>query len=76
VQRAKVLRVGEKNSWIEIVLEEGKNRQIRRILEGLGVAVLRLVRVAIGPLVLGKLTTGEVRRLTAEERRAVARYLE
>ena len=76
VQRAKVLRVGEKNSWIEIVLDEGKNRQIRRILEGLGVAVLRLVRVAIGPLVLGKLTTGEVRRLTAEERRALARHLE
>lgn len=76
VQRAKVLRVGEKNSWIEIVLDEGKNRQIRRILGGLGVAVLRLVRVAIGPLVLGKLTTGEVRRLTAEERRALARHLE
>jgi len=76
VQRAKVLRVGEKNSWIEIVLDEGKNRQIRRIVEGLGVAVLRLVRVAIGPLVLGKLTTGAVRRLTAEERRSVARHLE
>jgi 23S rRNA pseudouridine2605 synthase len=76
VKRAKFLRGGEKNSWIEIVLDEGKNRQIRRILEGLGVGVLRLVRVAIGPLVLGKLMTGEVRRLTLEERRAVARHLE
>jgi 23S rRNA pseudouridine2605 synthase len=76
VKRAKVLRGGEKNTWIEVVLDEGKNRQIRRILEGLGVEVLRLVRVAVGPLVLGQLMKGEVRRLTMEEQRAVGRHLE
>jgi 23S rRNA pseudouridine2605 synthase len=66
------LRQGERNSWIEVVLEEGKNRHIRRLLEALGVKVLRLVRVAIGPLRLGKLAKGEYRHLTDEERRALA----
>ena len=71
IKRASVLRCGEKNSWIEVVLDEGKNRQIRRILERLEVAVLRLVRVQIGPLALGDLKKGEMRHLTAEEKRAI-----
>ena len=68
VQRARLLRHGTKNSWIEIVLDEGKNRQIRRILERFGVEVQRLVRVAIGPLELGKLARGEVRALSLAEK--------
>jgi 23S rRNA pseudouridine2605 synthase len=64
---AKVLRRGEKNSWLEIALDEGKNRHIRRLLAALGVNVLRLVRVAIGPLPLGTLGKGEIRRLTVDE---------
>ena len=64
---AKLLRSGEKNSWIEMVLDEGKNRQIRRMLDAWGVEVLRLIRVAIGPLKLGELAKGGYRRLTAEE---------
>jgi len=71
VKRAGLLRSGEKNSWIEVVLDTGKNRQIRRILVGLEVEVLRLVRVQIGPLALGDLKKGEVRCLTAEEQRAI-----
>lgn len=67
-RRARLLRSGEKNSWLEIVLAEGKNRQIRRMLAGLGVEVLRLVRVAIGPLQLGKLAKGAYRELSAEEK--------
>jgi 23S rRNA pseudouridine2605 synthase len=67
------LRHGQKNSWIEIVLDEGKNRQIRRLLAALGVAVLRLVRVAIGPLTLGELKKGAVRELTAVEKQALDR---
>jgi 23S rRNA pseudouridine2605 synthase len=68
----RVLRQGKRNSWIEVVLDEGKNRHIRRLLETLGVRALRLVRVAIGPLRLGKLAKGEHRHLTDEERRALA----
>jgi 23S rRNA pseudouridine2605 synthase len=68
---ARLIRRGEKNSWIEIVLEEGKNRQIRRLLAGLSVEVLRLVRVAIGPLPLRELAKGAVRALTLAEKAAV-----
>jgi len=75
-QRARLIRQGTKNSWIEIVLDEGKNRQIRRILEGLGVEVLRLVRVAIGPLELGKLGKGDVRPLSLAERVAVDKAIQ
>jgi 23S rRNA pseudouridine2605 synthase len=64
---ARILRSGEKNCWLEITLDEGKNRQIRRMLAGFGVEVLRLVRVAIGPLQLGKLPKGAHRVLTVDE---------
>jgi 23S rRNA pseudouridine2605 synthase len=68
---ARLLRHGDKNSWIEITLDEGKNRQIRRLLEAQGVKVLRLVRVAIGPLELGELPKGSARLLTQEEKQAL-----
>ncbi len=74
-RKAEVLRSGEKNCWLEITLDEGKNRQIRRMLEVLGVEVLRLVRVAIGPLLLGELAKGAFRTLTKEEKRALDRAL-
>jgi 23S rRNA pseudouridine2605 synthase len=66
-----VLRSGEKNCWLEIVLDEGKNRQIRRILSALDIEVLRLIRVAIGPLRLGNLPKGSSRPLTREEKLAL-----
>jgi 23S rRNA pseudouridine2605 synthase len=75
VKRAALLRHGTKNSWAEVVLDEGKNRQIRRIFESLGVPVIRLVRVAIGPLELGLLKKGEARALTAEEKLRVDQAL-
>ena len=72
---ALLLRHGDKNSWLEITLDEGRNRQIRRLLEVLGIRVLRLVRVSIGPLELSDLKKGTVRRLTAEEKQAIDRAL-
>jgi len=66
-KQASVVRTGAKNSWLEIVLNEGRNRHIRRLMEGFGIEVLRLIRVAIGPLQLGSLPKGKVRELTAEE---------
>jgi 23S rRNA pseudouridine2605 synthase len=68
---AEILRAGQKNAWLEIMLDEGKNRHIRRMLEALDVEVLRLVRVAIGPLALGDLKKGAVRELTGAEKRAL-----
>ncbi|MCY7355336.1 MAG: rRNA pseudouridine synthase [Lysobacter sp.] len=64
---ASLRRAGEKNAWLEIVLDEGRNRQIRRLLAAFDIAVLRLVRVAIGQLALGGLAKGEWRELTQDE---------
>ncbi len=64
---ARLLQTGEKNAWLEIMLVEGRNRHIRRLLEAHGVAVLRLMRVAIGGLALGDLPKGQWRRLEANE---------
>jgi 23S rRNA pseudouridine2605 synthase len=72
---ARLLRHGHKNSWLEIILDEGKNRQIRRLLEALEVRVLRLVRVSIGPIGLGELKKGSSRRVTAEEKKTMDRAL-
>ena len=75
VAAARLLRRGEKNSWLEITLQEGKNRQIRRIVESLGLKVLRLVRVALGPLRLGSLAKGESRELSETELREIEEAL-
>jgi 23S rRNA pseudouridine2605 synthase len=64
---ARCLRSGGKNCWLEIVLDEGRNRQIRRLLAAFDVSVLRLVRIAIGSLVLGDLPKGGWRVLAEEE---------
>jgi 23S rRNA pseudouridine2605 synthase len=75
VKCASPLRQGERNSWLEIILDEGKNRHIRRILETLGIEVLRLIRVAIGPLTLGEMPKGASRQLTAEEKLTLDRAI-
>jgi 23S rRNA pseudouridine2605 synthase len=74
-KRVCLLRAGEKNSWLEMVLDEGKNRQIRRMLDALGIEVLRLVRVAIGPLALGELTKGAYRSLRLDEKERLDRAM-
>ena len=69
---AALLRSGDKHAWLEIVLDEGRNRQIRRLLAASDLRVLRLVRVAIGPLLLGELPKGQWRLLTSAETAALA----
>lgn len=66
------LRRGAKNAWLEIVLDEGRNRQIRRLLAAFDISVLRLIRVAIGELHLGELGKGKWRDLAEDEVRALA----
>jgi 23S rRNA pseudouridine2605 synthase len=62
-----LLRAGDKNCWLTVVLDEGRNRHIRRLLEAEGLETLRLIRVAIGKLELGPLAKGAWRPLTPEE---------
>jgi hypothetical protein len=57
-QAVRVLRSGDKTAWLEVVLDEGRNRHIRRLLAAFDLQVLRLVRVAIGGLLLGDLGKG------------------
>jgi 23S rRNA pseudouridine2457 synthase len=54
-------------AWLEIMLREGLNRQVRRMTAAVGYPTLRLVRVAIGPIALGELQPGEWRDLTSGE---------
>ena len=57
----------------EITITEGRNRQVRRMVEALGAKVVSLARTAIGPVTLGDLAPGEARPLTPEEVRALRR---
>jgi 23S rRNA pseudouridine2605 synthase len=68
---ARPLRSGTRNAWLELVLDAGRNRHIRRLLAAFDVSVLRLVRVAVGPLSLGALPKGQWRMLSAKEMAAL-----
>lgn len=75
VREVTLVRSGRQNSWLEITLDEGKNRHIRRLLESLGIQVLRLIRISVGPIELGDLKKGSVRPLTTKEKQSVDRAL-
>jgi 23S rRNA pseudouridine2605 synthase len=64
---ATLLREGTRNAWLEIVLDEGRNRHIRRLLEAFDIGVLRLVRTAVGDIALGDLAKDAWRPLTPAE---------
>ena len=65
------VRDSEKYSFLEITLTEGRNRQVRRMLEAIGSKVLKLVRVGLGPLTLEGLQIGQWRELSAQETAAL-----
>ena len=65
--RANVLRPADRGAWVRIVLTEGRQRQVRRMLAAVGCEVERLRRVRIGPLVLGDLDLGRSRALQPRE---------
>ena len=67
-----VLREGGRNAWLQVVLDEGRNRHIRRLMAAHEVGVLRLVRTAIGAVELGTLAKGGWRMLAAGEAEGLA----
>ncbi len=67
----RVLSKAEGRVVMEVVIREGRNRQVRKMCESVGLEVARLKRTAIGPLRLGMLKPGEVRQLSKEELRAI-----
>ena len=75
VYRARLIRQSPTGCVLELVLVEGKNRHIRRLLAALSLEVVRLVRVAFGPLRLGELKPGAWRHLTREEVRSLAKAI-
>lgn len=66
------LRDSAKYTFLELTITEGRNRQVRRMIEAVGSKVLKLVRTAIGPIRIGELPIGKWRRLTAEEARLLS----
>ena len=63
---ARVLERNSSHSWVEMVLTEGKNREIRKILASFGLTVVRLIRHKFGPFNLGNLKTGKSKKLKLE----------
>jgi 23S rRNA pseudouridine2605 synthase len=70
VDRVRVLEA-EKNAWLEVTLHEGKNHEVRRLLEAVGHRVSKLRRVGLGPLTARGLKPGQFRSLTPAEVRAL-----
>jgi pseudouridine synthase len=69
--QVKRLRDSGKHTFLEMTITEGRNRQVRRMIDVVGSKVLKLVRTAIGPLRIGDLQIGKWRPLTGEEVRAL-----
>ena len=65
------LRSTETNNWLEVILDEGRNREIRRMFDAVGLNVLKLKRVAFGPIRLGRMKPGSVKTLSEEEVQAL-----
>ncbi len=64
--RAKLDKQSRANAWLTVSLEEGRNREIRKVMEHLGLAVNRLIRIAFGPFQLGSLRRGQISEVTGK----------
>src|SRR5205814_3672187 len=73
--RARRLRPTPRGDWLSITIHEGRNRQVRRMLEVVGYPVLQLLRVRVGPIELGQLGRGQARELAAAEVAALRRLV-
>ena len=71
---AKVVESNSSNSWVEMVLTEGKNREIRKILSSFNLSVLRLIRKRYGPFSLDNLETGKSKKLKIEDYSSLKTY--
>lgn len=69
--RFEMIRSGKVNAWVEVEISEGRNRQIRKMLDSLGYETLRLIRIQIGSLPLGELAKGKWRELSDQEIQAL-----
>ena len=67
VSRTRIVQHGTGKTIVELVIHEGRNRIVRRLLEHVGHPVTRLTRTRIGPVKLGQLKSGELRDLTLDE---------
>lgn len=66
-QKIGFLKKAQKNTWYEVMLQEGKNRQIKKMFESIGYRTLRIIRTGFGPFKLGDLPPGEWKKLPAEK---------
>ncbi|GAA1774843.1 pseudouridine synthase [Nocardioides hankookensis] len=67
VSKARIIEAGKEKSIVEIVIHEGRNRIVRRLMDHIGYPVRRLTRTQLGPVVLRGLLSGEMRDLTLDE---------
>jgi 23S rRNA pseudouridine2605 synthase len=74
-KRASAVKLGRDRWELELVLTEGKKREVRRMCAAMGLAVERLVRTKYGPVTLGDLPTGASRPLTPKEKQGIERLL-
>jgi len=74
--KVKKLKKAEANSWIEMTIHEGRNRQIRKMVERFGHDVLRLMRIRINGIEMGPLEPGAYRKLTTQEMDSIMREIE
>ena len=74
--QVKKVSKAEANSWLEITIREGRKHQVKRMLESVGHPVIRLTRIKMGSLALGRLEPGEFRFLTDREANALRELVE